>query len=1238
MRRPVQQGSVALALIALLATGATTAAGAGADPEPGLKALSPAKAAAAAHTVRLITGDTVVVTGTGKQQIVSFKPDADSPTGIAEIQQSGTDIAVIPDEVRSLLAAGTLDARLFDIDALIAQGYADGADLPLIVRNAKASAPVPAGADSIRKLPSLDASAARVEAADTGTFWMGLRSAKKGATAKELAGGVEKVWLDGKVTASLDTSVPQIGAPEAWAKGYDGKGVKVAVLDTGVDATHPDLAGRVTEIRNFSETADAVDHHGHGTHVASTVGGTGAADGGKRKGVAPGAELMVGKVLNDQGSGTDSSVLGGMEWAARNGAKIISMSLGTQAADDGTGPLAVALNELTAETGALFVVAAGNTGPNATTIGSPGSADAALTVAAVDKQDKIASFSSRGPRLGDNALKPDIAAPGVDIVAARAAGTTMGTPVDGNYTSASGTSMATPHVAGAAAIVAQAHPDWSAADIKGALMSGAKVLGSGAFAEGSGRTDVPAAIAQRVWATNASFGTVAPKGSTAPVTRTVTFHNTGDQPVTLDLTGELKRDGGAVAPGALTLGADSVTVPAGGSGEVPVTLAPDLATEYGTYTGTVLATGDGVTMHATVALNRELPVVKVTVKGVMPDGTPAGSLSSISLRSQTTDLPPTRLTMNNDGVATAQVRPGRYSVIGHLRQGNDFVSFGMPDVVVGDEPVTVTADGRDGVPIKAKTPRPGELRNLILTVSRRSAEQTIGSSSTYVLGRAGGHQWAVPAAKPQGGTFGLTTNFVLQAPPIIAKALLPGGVTDLRAESYLGSGRWDGTRGLSAVDAGLGSEADLAGVSLQGKLALVRLGDESIYTLLPRLVEAGASAVMLVSRIDDRQVGAIDTTIPVFGVPKSQGDRVADALRKGKVTVRTSVETYPSYLYGLVSGTADGISADQTYAPVAKELAEIKVKTYSPSADPATLEYSQDGWLGYSETSERGSGAFADLTFGRTQRVYVTSENAKWQRVAVPVGDGPQTGSPLKEYKAGTSVTEEWLKPVMRSASPVSASGKGNALAPFRTEEGMLVQLPVWASASAETWESLSLKPYDTNTFRVFADGKLIGSAPVAFAEITGLPEAKSGYRFELDAHRATDWWNVSTEAHTAWTFESAAPEGTEEVKLALLNADYDLDGVRMDSTVKAGASHRLKVAFRNADKSTSPVTRATVEVSYDGGATWHRQHAVTTAHAATTWIKAPKGTDTVSLRVKAENAAGSGIEQTVIDAVRVTG
>src|SRR4030095_1320757 len=157
---------------------------------------------------------------------------------------------------------------------------------------------------------------------------------------------------------------------------------------------------------------------------------------------------------------------------------------------DGTDPMSQAITRLTARYRTLFVVAAGNFGPGQQTAEHPGIATAALTVACADAEDELAGFSGRGPRFGDYAMKPDITAPGVDIIAARAAGTDLGDPVNQWYTRLTGTSMATPHVAGAAAIMAQRWPSWTPARIKAVLMGTADPNSDlGVYEQGGGPLD-----------------------------------------------------------------------------------------------------------------------------------------------------------------------------------------------------------------------------------------------------------------------------------------------------------------------------------------------------------------------------------------------------------------------------------------------------------------------------------------------------------------------------------------------------------------------------------------------------------------------------------------------------------------------------------------------------------------------------------------------------------------------------
>ncbi|GAA2319633.1 hypothetical protein GCM10010149_85440 [Nonomuraea roseoviolacea subsp. roseoviolacea] len=338
---------------------------------------------------------------------------------------------------------------------------------------------------------------------------------------------MSRIWLDGLRKPVLEGSVKQIGAPVAWERGYTGAGVKVAVPDTGVDATHPDLAGRVSAQADFTGSSDATDRNGHGTHIASTIAGSGAVSGGRYTGVAPAAGILAGKVCAT--SCEESAVLAGMEWAGEQGAKVVNLSLGGNDTPE-IDPLESAVATLTRRYDMLFVVAAGNSG-NERSVESPASADEALAVGAVTRSDELADFSSRGPRAADSAIQPEITAPGVGIVSARA----RDAPVEeGSHVAMSGTSMSTPHVAGAAAILAGQHPDWSAGTLKAALMGSASPNPAvGVFDQGAGRVDVGRATAQAVTAEpgGVGFGVQQwPHDDDKPLLRQITYRNRGAAP------------------------------------------------------------------------------------------------------------------------------------------------------------------------------------------------------------------------------------------------------------------------------------------------------------------------------------------------------------------------------------------------------------------------------------------------------------------------------------------------------------------------------------------------------------------------------------------------------------------------------------------------------------------------------------------------------------------------------------
>ncbi|WP_425281691.1 S8 family peptidase [Streptomyces brevispora] len=616
-----------------LAAGLTTPAMAGGNgPSRSADGTSGAR-----HQLTLITGDRVTVDAKGR--VVGFRPAAGREHIPVQRQIRNGHTLLVPADAHRLIGSGRLDRRLFDVTELnrAENRRAQKSGLKLIVsyRGAEAAAARAevrdAGATRVGPvLKSLNAQSVATPREDARSIWQALTSKPSGSAQRTTAAGIDRVWLDGVRRASLDKSVPQIGAPTAWKAGYTGKGVRIAVLDTGADATHPDLKGQILASKNFSGTPDLKDHFGHGTHVSSIAAGTGAKSGGRFKGVAPGAKLLEGKVLDDDGFGDDSGILAGMEWAVAQGADVINLSLGGSDTP-GIDPLEAAVNKLSADSGVLFAIASGNEGDMAGTVGSPGSADAALTVGAVDGKNVLADFSSRGPRVGDNAIKPDVTAPGVDITAAASPGSVIDREVGQNppgYLTISGTSMATPHVAGAAALLKQQHPQWKYTELKGALTASTKPGKYTPFEQGSGRIAVDRAITQSVVAdpVSLSYGVQQwPHTDDVPVARKVSYRNLGTTDVTLSLAVQATGPAGKPAPaGFFTLGADRVTVPAGGTAEVPLTVNTRLGgTADGNYSAYVVATGGGQTVRTAAAVNRERESYDLTLKTIGRDGKPA---------------------------------------------------------------------------------------------------------------------------------------------------------------------------------------------------------------------------------------------------------------------------------------------------------------------------------------------------------------------------------------------------------------------------------------------------------------------------------------------------------------------------------------------------------------------------------------------------------------------------------------
>ena len=349
---------------------------------------------------------------------------------------------------------------------------------------------------------------------------VGGTSAKmRGANILKLANDpdVAYIYADAQLNAKFDPQLAaplvtepgqlEVNAPAVWTQyGVIGRGVGVAILDSGIYA-HPDLAGRVVAAIDFTTATPTVspvplgDPGGHGTHVAGLVAGDGTLSGGAYTGVAPGANLIDVRVINANGGSNVSTVLAGLQWVLKNrttyNIKVVNLSLGAQEQSSYTlSPLSTAV-EVLSFAGITVVVSAGNSGPGAGTITTPGDDPFVITVGGIDDagtastaDDSMATWSSCGPTTFDALAKPDLVAPGRHMISLRSPGSSLDTlfPARGvtapgaltaNYFVLSGTSMAAPLVAGAVALMLEKDPTLNPRQVKQRLVSGVTPLSFG---------------------------------------------------------------------------------------------------------------------------------------------------------------------------------------------------------------------------------------------------------------------------------------------------------------------------------------------------------------------------------------------------------------------------------------------------------------------------------------------------------------------------------------------------------------------------------------------------------------------------------------------------------------------------------------------------------------------------------------------------------------------------------------
>nr|WP_246211000.1 S8 family serine peptidase [Phytoactinopolyspora alkaliphila] len=1086
---------------------------------------------------------------------------------------------------------------------------------------------------------------------------------------------VEKVWLDAVVTAQLDHSTGQISAPAAWDAGFDGSGVTVAVLDTGIDDDHPDLAGQVVSAQNFTWDLDPGDFAGHGTHVASTVAGTGAASDGLHRGVAPGAALLDGKVLGADGSGLLSWIIAGMEWAAGEGADVVNLSLGLPPGHVEAPVLTEALESLSSTHDTLFVAAAGN-GSCDRCIGSPADAESALTVGAVDHEDQLAAFSSRGPAHGTYRLKPDLTAPGVQIAAARAGGTG---DADGPYIRYSGTSMATPHAAGAVALLKQAHPDLNAQELKGLLVSTATATdGLSAYDQGAGRVNVEHAMSSEVFTVGGpiDFGLQPfPDEDPEPQRTEVTYRNISERSVTLDL--DLDADI------AVTVEPAQITVPAGGTATAELVL--DLnAAEVGLATGRLVATaGDDTRSQTPVGYYLEPEHFDLTLAGLARDGRPAklwGHVIDSIVIDVETGEPMYRLCPEQPAGQALCIRvpEGTYSAMAFVftkpgwaeSDGNPSTTTPLHTTLVGkpeftvDSDMDVLLDAREAVEVHVETPSHdaepilGGAFELAWLRTPAAGPATFEYHRNAPGGQLEERLFMQPTEEVSIGELTATSRWLLAEPEVTLD--LPGrDDISLRPRyvrpDYFSDNSWqfpvvDDHMDLVVADAGQGRPEDLVDVDLDGALALIERSDHTSVAEQSNLA-ADAGARMVAVYNDEPglsgEVGAYGILrVPTIRLSREEGLILLQQLGSEPVTVRADGTPVSPYVYDLAYAERGGISQSLTY-------------TIDADDNAVTLDqelYAQLEGMSFSATSYpfQPGAPYATsvvrplLGVPRARVVYHNVDPVvDWQYgVSTPEqrrnNRGPEPPppfdlvfhSPLTSYGRADHATQSWLRqPLVPGFDP------DRPVARYRD----ILHIPTAGIVDAGGNFAKGFSTFGTNginaLFRVWHGDDILGETTMEPAGTILLPPGEDQFRITYHIDNNAPWTKLSTRTLTEWTFRSSRTADAGEV-VPLLTLDYDVD-LELTNRLVAPRDRRgpntVSVTVGHPAGDDVTVSEVTFQVSYDDGVSWqelrtHRQ--ADGSYAVNLGNRAPaKGSGFVSFRVAAEDVHGNGIEQEVIRA-----
>ncbi|MEV6867899.1 hypothetical protein AB0M44_43820 [Streptosporangium subroseum] len=671
--------------------------------------------------------------------------------------------------------------------------------------------------------------------------------------------------------------------------------------------------------------------------------------------------------------------------------------------------------------------------------------------------------------------------------------------------------------------------------------------------------------------------------------------------------------------GLLSLSASQVVVPAHGSGTVTVTADLDRTSDKHSYSGRIAAAAAGSVLARTVVgvSTEDQPhhlVVNAKDRDGAPmygwvnllrEGDPAGFYYSLIMGAGSIDV---------------LLPEGTYSVWmwGEVRGTHGPSSLGMallnaPEVTVEDDTV-VNLDAATASEVKAVTPQ--ETADAEVRVDYyRSLGDTSSVEDSLTLGTEYDSVWTQPTKKVRKGHLSVATRWRKQQ-PFLSVTSGKQSYDDLWIQPGAGllpEGRED----LNAVFAGAGNTADYAGLNVKGKIAVVRYGDTDDQ--VPAAVAAGAKLLLIVNDEYGRLRDAIRRTpLTVASLTRDEGEELISRLGKGPVRLHVESNPATEYLYDLVRRWDGAIPGNLTYQPKQRDLARVDVDFRDDPADEVD-EYRFD----ISPYTNTKMGYTILSRAGRNRTDWVTADGVKWMSEANIARKTLQYAGE-RSYKAGSTTYEQWFGPIQRPRIT-------NAIAlPTRTGDNLQVQAPGWGDSGADhaglaAYGQLeqSMALYQGDALVTQTDGPAIG---------VDLSPGRLPYRLVTTTERDASLYPYSTHTQTAWRFTSATAGSDTPAPLPLVQLDYT---VNTDLTGRASRSAALTLTPSHlpTGPASTTIRSAGLDVSYDDGVTWSKEHPKQTADGWEIKLHAPSRAQYVTLRAQAQDKQGNSVEQTIVRA-----